>query len=112
MLMNRHIEFTIERVTPEAGCAMVDGRVCKSAIRVGDVFTKIYGHGRLWDGKEWVVIDPGPTDTVRLAIQTIESYRRMWEELSSGMTARLTVVGVGLDRLSEGRILGDDQAAS
>jgi hypothetical protein len=108
--MNRHIEFTVERLTFEDGQALVDGRVCESPIRVGDVFTKIYDHRQRWDGKEWIATDTGPTHTVRLVVQSIESYRRLWDELSSGMTARLTVAGDGLDRLSEGRILGDDNA--
>jgi hypothetical protein len=111
--MNRHIEFTVDRLTPEDGRALVDGRVCESPIRVGDVFTKIYGHKQRLDTKQgqWVAADPDPTHTVRLVIQTIDSYRRLWDELSSGMTARLTLTGDGLDRLSEGRILGNDNAA-
>ncbi len=108
--MNRHIAFTVERLTPEDGRALIDGRVCESAIRVGDVFTKIYGHKQRWDSKQWVDVDPGPTHAVRLVIQSIDSYRRLWDELSPGMTARLTLTGDGLDRLSEGRILGDDNA--
>jgi hypothetical protein len=75
-------------------------------------FTKIYGHKQRWDSKQWVAIDPGPTQAVRLVIQSIDSYRRLWDELSPGMTARLTLTGDGLDRLSEGRILGDDNAAA
>ncbi len=109
--MNRHIEFTVEQFTLEDGRALVDGRVCESEIRVGDVFTKIYGHKQQWDGKQLVDVDPGPTYAVRLVIQSIESYRRLWDELSRGMTARLTLTGDGLDKLSEGRILGDDNAA-
>jgi hypothetical protein len=102
--MNRHIVFTVERLTQEDGCAFVDGRVCESAIRVGDVFSKVYGH------KQWVDVDPGPTHAVRLVIQSIYSYRRLWGELSPGMTARLKLTGDGLERLSEGMILGDDSA--
>jgi hypothetical protein len=109
--MNRHVEFTVERLKSEDGRALVDGRVCESPIRVGDVFTRLYGHKQHWDGKQWVNVDPGPTYTVRLVIQSIDSYRRQWEELSPGMTARLTLTGNGLDLLSEGRILGDDNAA-
>lgn len=106
--MNRHIEFTVERLTPEDGCALVDGRVCESGIRVGDVFTKVYGHKQRWDSKQWVKIDPVPTHAVRLVIQSIVSYRRSWDELSPGLTARLTLTGDGLDRLSECMILGGD----
>jgi hypothetical protein len=109
--MSRHIEFTVERLTTEDGRVLIDGRVCESPIRVGDVFTKIYGHRQRWDGKQWVTTDPGPTDAIRLVIRSIESYRRSWNELSSGMTARLEVVGDGLDRVAEGRILGDDWGA-
>jgi hypothetical protein len=110
--MNRHIEFTVERLAFEAGRALVDGRVSESPIKVGDVFTKIYGHKQRLDTKSgrWVAADPGPTHTIRLIIQSIDSYRRQWDELSSGMTARLTLSGDGLERLSEGRILGDDHA--
>jgi hypothetical protein len=110
--MNRHIEFTVERLTPEDGRALIDGRVCESPIRVGDVCTKIYGHKQRWDTKEWVATDPGPTHSVRLVIQSIESYRTLLDQLSPGMTARLTVTGDGLDQLSEGRILGDGHAAA
>jgi hypothetical protein len=65
--MNRRIEFTVDRLTAEAGRAFVDGRVCQSPIRVGDIFTKIR--------------DPGAIHTVRLVIQSLESYRRLWNEL-------------------------------
>ncbi len=106
--MNRHIEFTVERLSSEAGRTLVDGRVCESPIRVGDVFSKIYGHKQHWDGNQWVAMDPGPTHPVRLVIQSIHSYRRRWDELFAGMTARLTLGGEGLDQLSEGRILGND----
>src|SRR5262245_59757979 len=102
--MNRHIEFTVDRLTVQDGRALVDGRVCESPIRVGDVFTKVYGHKQQWDTKRWVDVDPGPTHTVRLVIESIDSYRRLWDELSPGMTARLTLTGDGLDRLSEGKI--------
>src|SRR5688572_12739548 len=109
--MNRHTEFAIERLTSDDRRALVDGRVCESPISVGDVFTKIYGYHQRWNGKEWVAIDSGPTHSLRLVIQSIESYRRSWDELSPGMTARLTVTGDGLDRLSEGKILGGENAA-
>ncbi len=109
--MSRHIEFTVDRLTSETGRTLVDGRVCESPIRVGDVFSRIYGHKQRWDGNQWADIDPGPTHTVRLVVQSIHSYRRRWDELSSGMTARLTLGGDGLDRLSEGTILANDTAA-
>jgi hypothetical protein len=35
----------------------------------------------------------------------------MFDELPSGMTARLTIAGGGLEKLSEGRICGDANAA-
>ena len=94
--MNRHIAFSVERLTCERERALVDGRVCESPIRVGDVFTKIYSHGQRWDGKKLVAADAGPARPVRLVIQSIESYRRCWDELSSGMTARLIIAGMDL----------------
>ncbi len=108
--MSRHIEFTVEHLTSEVGRTLVDGRVCESPIRIGDVFSRIYSHKQRWDGQHWVDTDPGPTRAVRLVVQSIHSYRRSWAELSTGMTARLTLGGDGLDQLSEGRILGADNA--
>jgi hypothetical protein len=105
--VNRRIEFTIGRVTTEEGRALVDGRNCDAPMRIGDIFTRVYGQRQKWDGTEWVAVGLGPTHSVRLVIQSIESYRRIWDELSPGMTARLTITGDGLAQLSEGRILGD-----
>ena len=109
--MNRHIVFTIERLTPEDGRALVDGRVCASPIKVGDVFTKVYDHEQRWIDGQWIAIDPSPAYTVRLVIQSIDSYSRLWDELSPGLTGRLMLTGDGVERLSEGRILGNDNVS-
>lgn len=110
--MKRHIEFTIERLTQDNNGRLVDGRVCDSPIRVGDVFTKIYGQKQRFDGEVWIDVNPGPIDTVQLVIQSIESYRHSFDEIDHGMTARLMIVGDGLDKLVEGKVLGNDRTIS
>ena len=111
--MYPHLAFTVERLILKESRAFIDGRICGPSLRLGDVFTKVFGHSRRWNREtdEWVGVDPRPILPVALTIQSIESYRRLWDELSAGMTARLTVTGEGFDTLSEGRIIGDDAAA-
>jgi len=108
--MSRRITFTIHRLTMDGGKALVDGRVCESPIRIGDVFTTIRGHEQCWDGKNWIPANPKPIEVVRLVVVSIESYGRSWDELLTGMTARLLVAGEGLDKMLEGRILENLQA--
>jgi hypothetical protein len=102
------IEFTVEAILPVDGMMFVDGRVCNAAIRPGDVFTRLYGPDTKWDSSraEWIAADPGPTRSVALRIESIESYRRFWDELSEGMTARIRLSGVGVEFLQQGKIIG------
>lgn len=112
MPVEQCLKFTVERLILEDGQALVDGRICGLPLHVGDTFTKVFGHNQRWDRDtdEWVAVDPGPVHSVSLVIRSIESYRRLWDELSTGMTARVTVAGVGLDKLCEGRMVGNDAA--
>ena len=103
------IVFTVEAILQTDGTTFVDGRVCKAPIRLGDVFTRLYGHSQRWDavGGKWVEIDPGPTLSIALRIESIESYKRFFDELPSGMTARIELSGAGVELLQEGKIIGD-----
>ena len=112
MPVEQCLKFTVERLILEDDRAFIDGRICGLPLRVGDTFTKVFGHNQRWDRDtdEWIAVDPSPVHTISLVIRSIESYRRMWDELSTGMTARVEVTGTGLDKLSESRLVGDDAA--
>jgi hypothetical protein len=104
------IEFTVEALFIDDGTVFVDGRVCKEPIWLGDVFTRLYGYSQVWDPSqgEWVDTDPGPNQAVILRIDSIESYGRLWNELPSGMTARLGLSGKGSEFLQQGKLLGGE----
>ena len=102
------IEFTVETLLHTDGMTCVDGRVCKAPIRVGDAFTRLFGHPQTWDAAagRWVDVDPGPTYPIALRVESIESYQRFWDELSSGMAARIKLSRTGVELLRVGKIIG------
>ena len=100
------IEFIVGGVTREEDSALVDGRVGDgdAPIRVHDTFTAICSYTVRRDGGTIEVVH-GPTEPVRLTIESIEAYRRSLDFVDGGMTARLRVRGDGLERLADERIL-------
>jgi len=99
------IEFIIWRVTREEGCALVDGRVGDGdPIRVHDIFTAVCSYTARRDGGTFEV-ESGPTEPIRLIVESIEAYQRSLDFADSGLTARLRVRGDGLEKLADERIL-------
>jgi hypothetical protein len=77
-----------------------------------DTFTEICGHKQKWNDKELIAVDGGSPENVRLVIQSIKAYRRFFDELDAGMTARLKLTGEGLEKLVAGKILGNGNTIS
>ena len=106
MVSPKRFEFIVSRVLREGDHALVDGRVGdgNAPIRVGDSFAAIRGYSLRRNGDE-IQIDYGPHRPVRLVVDSIEAYRRSLGFIDSGMTARLTLRGDGLDTLADDTIL-------
>jgi hypothetical protein len=99
-------EFIVSKVLRQGDHALVDGRVGDgdSPIRLRDSFVAIRDYSGRREGDR-IQIDYGPPRTVRLVVESIEAYRHSLDSIESGMTARLTLRGEGLDTLAEHTIL-------
>lgn len=96
------IEFSADIVEFEGATLVVKGRCLEGPIRTRDVFTATYG---LDDPRSDTParVDEAP---VLLRIEKISAYRRDFDEIDPGLTARLELVGVGLAEVKAGRVLG------
>jgi hypothetical protein len=70
----------------------VIGRCYKGPLRVGEMFTSFED-------------EANTTHPVELEITCIEAYNRELEEIDAGLTARLTLRGLGADSLSQRGVL-------
>lgn len=78
--------FVVHAVKMEDGIALVDGRHCEGVLKPGHLFSRSFPSVDAWQKKE----DGVPCAVV---VQKIEAYRHQFEELSAGMTARLSLTG-------------------
>jgi hypothetical protein len=78
--------FIVHSVTMADGVALVDGRLGEEALRIGHLFVRSFSSTSAWTKRE----DGVPC---ALVVQAIEAYQRKLDELSPGMTARLSLAG-------------------
>jgi hypothetical protein len=103
--MERKIEFEISRLVIENDCTFVDGRNCGSPIRIGDIFTSICDRVLKEDSGNFIAGEVVQENSIQITVQLIETYRIQFDELSTGMTARMRVHGAGVEKLKEARVL-------
>ena len=78
--------FLVHSVEIKDGVALVDGRLGEEALKINHVFSLSFPDVDAWQRR-----DRG--NPCSLVVHGIEAYRRRLEELSPGMTARLSVFG-------------------
>jgi hypothetical protein len=78
--------FVVHAVKVEDGVALVDGRHCEGVLKPGHLFSRSFPSVAAWEKKK----DAVPCAAV---VQRIEAYRHQFDELSAGMTARLSLTG-------------------
>jgi hypothetical protein len=82
----------------EDGVALVDGRHCEGVLKTGHRFSRSFPSVDAWQKKEDGV-------TCAAVVQRIEAYRHQFDELSAGMTARLTLLGSHLSAVQPRSVL-------
>jgi hypothetical protein len=83
--------FGIHRIELSEPCTVI-GRCYEGPLRVGGAFTSFDDEG-------------GTAHIVRLEITHIEAYNRELDEIDEGLTARITLQGIGGHLLKERGIL-------
>jgi hypothetical protein len=78
--------FVVHAVKIDGDVAVVDGRHCEGVLKPGHLFSRSFPCVDAWRKKESGV----PCAAV---VQRIEAYRHQFDELSTGMTARLSLTG-------------------
>jgi hypothetical protein len=76
------IEFLVHDVRFEGGAAFVSGIVNKGAVATGSAFTLVR-------------TESAETSPVNLSVEAIVAYRRTIDELPTGMSGELKLVGEG-----------------
>lgn len=80
-------EFGIYRVVTCDGRIVVDGRCHEGPLRRGGIFRKVYRPDEQGNAIESLAVD--------LIVERIVAYEHEMEELDAGLTARITLRGVG-----------------
>ena len=103
--MQPKFEFEVIQLRTGTDDAFVEGRNCGALIRVGDVFTWICSRVPKGNGRDFIAGEIALEGSVQITVLSIEAYHHQLDELSSGMTARMKVVGAGIEKLKEGKVL-------
>jgi hypothetical protein len=78
--------------------ALVDGRLGETSLKVGHLFSRSFPRTDAWKTRQ----DGLPC---ALVVREIEAYRQHLQELSPGMTARLTLAGGLLSSLKSAAVI-------
>lgn len=90
--------FLIHSVEMKDGFAFVDGRLGEVALKIGHVFDRSFPRTEAWQLKEEGL-------PCALVVRGIEAYRKPLDELSPGMTARLSIDGSHLSALKSAAVI-------
>jgi hypothetical protein len=78
--------FIVHAVKTEGGVVLVDGRLCAGVLKRNHLFSHSFVSTDARQKREEGL-------PCALVVQDIEAYRHKLDELSSGMTARLSLIG-------------------
>lgn len=90
--------FVVHAVKMDNGIAFVDGRLGGGTLKTGHVFDRSFSSTDAWQKKENGL-------PCALVVQGIEAYRHKFDELHSGMTARLSLTGSHLSAVQPKSII-------
>jgi len=90
--------FLIHSVKIEGGVATVDGRLGDGVLKTGHLVSRSFLTSEAWEKKEY-----GPP--CALVVQSIEAYQRRLDEISAGLTARLSLSGSLLSVLKSAAVI-------
>jgi len=90
--------FLVHSVQMQDGVALVDGRLGEVTLKIGHIFNRSFPDSNAWQKREGGL-------PCALVLRSIEAYRHQLDELSPGMTARLTLDGSHLSALKTAGVI-------